>query len=63
MSAARKCDKPGCPAAMDPTRETYFRVSLVVPFAKDGDDPISHDACSAECAHWLVDEHNEHIRR
>ena len=62
MSAARKCDKPGCPAAMDPVRDVYLRVVLMTPTNVDGEQ-LSRDACSAECAHWLIDEHNEHIRR
>jgi hypothetical protein len=60
VSAARKCDKPGCDKAIDPAREVYLSVVLQTPMTPDG---LARDACSTECAHWLVDEHGEHVDR
>lgn len=60
MSAARKCDRPGCGKAIDPTRDFYLSVSLQTPMTADG---VARDACSTECAHWLVDEHGEQVDR
>jgi len=47
---------------MDPARTVYLRVVLMTPVNVDG-EILSRDACSAECAHWLVDEANEHLER
>lgn len=61
MSAARKCDRPQCGKAIDPAREVYLTVILQTPMTPS--EGIARDACSSECAHWLVDEHGEHVDR
>jgi len=64
VSAAIKCDRPGCTNTRDADRPGWLSVAVSVPVAlaaaqatrgPAGADIIK-DACSPDCAHWLVDE-------
>lgn len=64
MSAAIKCDRIGCAATRPADKPGWIRVVITVPISgavaqavrgPAGSDIIK-DACSADCAHWLVDE-------
>lgn len=56
MSAAVRCDRPACASTRPIDRPGWIRLELPVPVTVRGESVLIRDACSTECAHWLVDE-------
>lgn len=60
MSDVVKCDKVGCTRTRRTDEGPWLKVGISLPFPKTTD--LTRDACSIECAHWLVDELGETVR-
>lgn len=56
MSAAIRCDRRDCTSTRDASQHGWIRLELPVPVTVRGQNTVIRDACSTECAHWLVDE-------